>query len=166
MTPNALPGHTVHGAAFTEVVLEVFRLNGELLAAGDQLAAGLGLTAARWQVMGAVAQVPLTAAQIARRMGLARQSVHRTVGLLEREGVAERIPNPDHRSADLVRLTDRGTKAYAAISQRQVSWANRCASSLSLSSLETTLRTLRAVREAQEFAPRRNKSHQQRRSRS
>ena len=159
MTPNALPGHTLQGATFTEVVLEVFRLNGELLAAGDRLAVGLGLTAARWQVMGAVAKLPLTVAQIARRMGLARQSVHRTVGLLEREGIAERFPNPDHRSAELVQLTDRGAKAFAAISKRQVSWANRCAGALSLSSLETTLRTLKALREAPELASPRNKSH-------
>ena len=38
--------------AGTELVLDVFRLNGLLLAAGDHLTAGEGLTAARWQVLG------------------------------------------------------------------------------------------------------------------
>jgi DNA-binding MarR family transcriptional regulator len=58
--------------------------------------------------------------QIARRVGLTRQSVRRTVDLLEAEKVVERVPNPDHRAAELVRLTSRGTPACAAIARRQV----------------------------------------------
>src|SRR4029077_9673093 len=56
----------------TDFVLETFRLNGRLLASGDALVADLGLTSARWQVIGAVAlsPVPLSVAQIARNMGL------------------------------------------------------------------------------------------------
>jgi DNA-binding MarR family transcriptional regulator len=147
-TANALPGHTPAGAAFTEGVLEVFRLNGELLAAGDRLAARLGLTSARWQVMGAVSEGPLTAAQIGRRMGLARQSIHRTVGLLAGEGLVRLVPNPDHRAADLIQLTQRGEKSFAAISRLQERWANQCARSLSAAALRDCLRTLQAMRAA------------------
>jgi hypothetical protein len=42
----------------SELALEIFRLNGELLADGDALVADLGLTSARWQVLGAVALSP------------------------------------------------------------------------------------------------------------
>ena len=58
--------HTPAGAALTELVLTVFRVNGLLLDAGDRMTKDLGLTSARWQVMGALEQGPLTAAQIAR----------------------------------------------------------------------------------------------------
>src|SRR5215470_17520679 len=46
---------TPEGDAATNVVLATFRANGLLLAAGHRLAAREGLTAARWQVLGAVA---------------------------------------------------------------------------------------------------------------
>jgi DNA-binding MarR family transcriptional regulator len=67
--------HSPSEAAMTDLVLEIFRVNGLLLAVGDRLTKELGLTSARWQVMGALADGPLTAAQIARKMGLKRQSV-------------------------------------------------------------------------------------------
>jgi DNA-binding MarR family transcriptional regulator len=144
--PSVLPAHTPEGSVWTQIVLEIFQLNGELIAAGDSLGSEVGLTAARWQVIGAITDGRLTVAQIGRRMGLTRQSVRRTVDLLEGEKMVERVSNPDHRSAELVQLTSRGAQAYAAISRRQIDWANRCAGSLSLSALQTTLRTLRAVR--------------------
>src|SRR5918999_264741 len=72
------------GALFTDIVLEVFRLNGALIAAGNALANGTGLTSARWQVLGAVALAAAspTVAQIARAMGLTRQGVQRLVDVL------------------------------------------------------------------------------------
>jgi len=51
----AQPTRTGEGDAATQVVLETFRVNGLLLAAGNRLAARESLTAARWQVLGAVA---------------------------------------------------------------------------------------------------------------
>ena len=41
--------------AVTDLVLEIFRLNGCLIASGDALVAKIGLTSARWQVLGAIA---------------------------------------------------------------------------------------------------------------
>ena len=49
----------------TDLVLEVFRLNGRLIASGDVLVAKIGLTSARWQVLGAIALQP-TPASVAR----------------------------------------------------------------------------------------------------
>lgn len=90
---------TARGEAATELVLRVFRANGVLLAAGDRLAAEQGLTSARWQVLGALALAgrPLTVAQIARRMGLTRQSVQASVDRLRRATLLEADENPDHR---------------------------------------------------------------------
>ena len=101
---------TPEGDKATEVILSVFRTNGLLLAAGDLLAAEHGLTSARWQVLGAIAyaQRPLTVPQIARRMGLARQSVHTAVNRLLADGMVELAPNTDRRRSPLVCLTERG----------------------------------------------------------
>jgi DNA-binding MarR family transcriptional regulator len=121
---------TPDGEAATRVILSTFRINGLLLAAGDTLASEEGgLTSARWQVLGAIAIAgqPVTVPQIARRMGLTRQSVHSTVNRLVDDGLAERISNADHRRSQLIRLTDRGRAAYSAIDVRQAAWVNHLA---------------------------------------
>ncbi|MEZ5958748.1 MAG: hypothetical protein R3C27_16235, partial [Hyphomonadaceae bacterium] len=63
--------HSAAGAALTDLILEVFRVNGRLLAAGDRLAADVGLSSARWQVLGAIrfAREPQTVSWLARSMG-------------------------------------------------------------------------------------------------
>src|SRR5262245_55844783 len=101
-------------ALLTDLILEVFRLNGVLLAEGDRLVADLGLTSARWQVLGAVAlaEAPMPVAWIARNMGLTRQAVQRVVNELSVEGVLDFADNPHHRRAKLVVLSDRGAKLY------------------------------------------------------
>ncbi len=135
---------TSEGETATEVVLATFRANGLLLAAGDELAGTQGLTSARWQVLGAItlADRPLSVPQIARRMGLTRQSVHVTVNRLVDEGLLERAPNADHRRSPLVRLTEDGTVKYAAIDARQAGWVNRLAGGIGRARLETTARVL------------------------
>ena len=55
------------GDLFTRLVDEVFRTHGALLAEGDALSGRQGLTAARWQVLGYLADGPATAAEVARR---------------------------------------------------------------------------------------------------
>src|ERR671910_2007169 len=110
-------GRTPTGEIATRLILSTFRANGLLLGAGDLLGADLGLTSARWQVLGAVvlAERPLTVPQIARRMGLTRQSVHATVRRLVREDLLEFAPNQDHRRSALVGLTKRGVATYPTI---------------------------------------------------
>lgn len=98
------------------LVLEVFRLNGVLLASGDALVAPFRLTSARWQVMGALAYAatPLPVAHIARNMGLTRQGVQRLVNEMVAAGLVDLADNPHHSRAKLVRLTPAGETAYAA----------------------------------------------------
>jgi DNA-binding MarR family transcriptional regulator len=135
---------TPEGETATQVILSTFRANGLLLAAGDRLTADQRLTAARWQVLGAIAlaERPLTVPQIARRMGLTRQSVHATVQRLLRDGLLELVPNADHRRSPLVRLTQPGRASYAAADRRQAAWANRLAAGIGRADLETTARVL------------------------
>src|SRR5262249_55612743 len=128
-TPDMSLEPTPEGELATEVILSTFRANGLLLAAGDELTAAAGLTAARWQVLGALAlaERPLTVPQIARRMGLTRQSVHATVRHVVDEGFVELAPNADHRRSQLVRLTEEGSATYSALDHRQAAWVNRLA---------------------------------------
>jgi DNA-binding MarR family transcriptional regulator len=138
---------TAEGEAATQVVLETFRVNGLLLAAGNRLAAAERLTAARWQVLGAVALAgrPLTVPQIARRMGLTRQAVQASVNRLLAESLAEARGNLDHRRSPLIALTERGSHKYAAVDQRQARWINELSAGLKVTDLATAARALREL---------------------
>ena len=139
---------TPSGEGFTRLILEVFQVNGRLLAAGDALTRPVGQTSARWQVLGALEEHGRTVADIARRMGLARQSVQRTADLLEADGLVSYADNPAHQRAKLAELTPRGHAALGAITTRQVEWANRIASRLAENDLERAIHTLQQVRHA------------------
>ncbi len=128
--------HTPAGSAFTGLIIETFRLNGELLAAGDELCADLGLTSARWQVMGAIDEGPLPVAHIARNMGLTRQAVQRVADELAREGFIAFAENPHHRLAKLAGLTANGRASLDEVNRRQAVWANRIAEGLDPAAIE------------------------------
>jgi len=135
--------------AMTDLVLETFRLNGRLLVTGDALVADLGLTSARWQVLGAMglSPVPLSVAQIARNMGLTRQAVRRLVNEMEGDGLVQFAPNPHHQRARLVLLSARGKTAFAAAMKRQGPWANDLAAGLGAKQIAAAAATLRSIRQ-------------------
>lgn len=145
--------------ALNDLIIQVFRLNGDLLAAGDVLVGDLGLTSARWQVLGAIAlsPVPLPVAHVARNMGLTRQAVQRVADDMQTEGLVRYEPNPHHRRAMLVVMTERGEDAYRRASERQEHWADGLVSGLSPDAIEaagTLLRTLQTrLAEAETGAP-------------
>ena len=146
---------TSQGELLTGLILEVFRLNGSLLDAGNQITKPYGLTSAKWQVMGAidVEDRPLTVSQIARRMGLTRQAVQRTVNELVKLDMVVVKPNLDHKRAPLVLLSNAGRDAMEAIDQTQFAWANELASDLSEGQLSQALQLLTTVRTRCERVP-------------
>lgn len=131
------------GQAFSELLVEVFRVNGLLLAAGDELARPAGLTSARRQVLGVVDHGPATIAQVARTMGLARQSVRQSADALAREALIVFTDNPGHRRAKLMTLTDAGRTALRQVERAQADWANAVARHLPHSDLRAALAVLR-----------------------
>jgi DNA-binding MarR family transcriptional regulator len=135
--------------AVTSLILETFRLNGRMLAAGDHLVADIGLTSARWQVLGAIAlsAVPLPVAHIARNIGLTRQAVQRLADEMARDGLVRFEANPHHRRAKLVLLTSEGEAAYAAASERQRPWASGLAEGLKPEEIEAATALLRRIRQ-------------------
>ena len=136
------PGTSVK--LLTEIVLLVFRVNGRLLSAGDRLVGDLGLTSARWQMLGAVAlsDRPRTAPQLAARMGMTRQAAQKQLDLLMEDGLVTAEANPGHARSPLYVLTRKGTSVYAATERVQTAWANRMAGSLAIRDLETTRQLL------------------------
>jgi DNA-binding MarR family transcriptional regulator len=114
----------------SESALLAFTLNGRFLALAEDLARPAGLTAAWWQVLGAVIDEPLPVAGIARAMGITRQSVQRIADLLAERGLVAYRDNPGHRRAKLVELTDSGRDAIAAIGPGHARAATALAASL------------------------------------
>ena len=140
--------HTKVGAAMTELVLETFRLNGRLLAVGDKLVKPLGLSSARWQVLGAIyfAETPQPVAGLARSMGLTRQGVQRIANELEKDGLVSFEPNPHHKRAQLIVMTKKGQDAYAAADRNQVKWVNELSEGFAREEIECALKIMEAMR--------------------
>jgi DNA-binding MarR family transcriptional regulator len=132
---------------FTRVVLEVFKLDGYLVAEGDRLTRDLGLSSARWKVLGALALSgsPLTVPQIAREMGQTRQNVQRLADVMVGDGLLEYRDNPQHKRARLVTLTARGRSTYREIEKKQIPWANWCARDLTKKELQTAAEILARI---------------------
>ena len=110
----------------------------------------------RWQVVGAIAlgEQPLTVSQVARRMGLTRQSVHATVNRSTADGIVELASNVDHRRSQVVRLTDVGRATYGGIDGKQGAWVNDLAPGMTRAELRTTARVLGEPYTRLEAAPR------------
>jgi DNA-binding MarR family transcriptional regulator len=92
------------------IVADIFELAGRFRAQGETIAATVGQTQARWQVMSA-------ASGISRRLGVTRQNVQRIADILVTEGCATFEPNPDHRGSPHLVLNKRGRTALAQISK-------------------------------------------------
>ncbi|HET7853627.1 MAG TPA: MarR family transcriptional regulator [Candidatus Methylomirabilis sp.] len=142
--------HTAVGKAVTELILETFRFNGRLLAVGDDMTRDLGLSSARWQVLGAIADGPLPVSYIARNMGLTRQSVQRVADILAEEGIVEFAENLHHQRAKLVKLTKRGEEVYGKITRRQINWSNQLAKGLSVRELNKAVQLMETLRKSLE----------------
>ncbi len=125
------------------IAFAVFRANGQLLEVADELARPAGLTAAWWQVLGAVVHEPLPVAGIARAMRITRQSVQRIADLLVERSLAEYIDNPAHRRAKLVQPTAAGYAAVRRISPQHARFADRLERTVGADALGELLADLR-----------------------
>ncbi|MEU9463671.1 MarR family transcriptional regulator [Streptomyces sp. NPDC048312] len=136
--------------ALSRTALGVFRLNGQFLAISEELTQPAGLTAAWWQVLGAVLAEPLPVSGIARAMGITRQSVQRIADLLVGKGLAEYVPNPAHRRAKLLRPTEKGRAAVSRIGPGHAEFAARLAEELGEEEFAETVRVLERLSAAME----------------
>jgi DNA-binding MarR family transcriptional regulator len=136
------PAHK--GKIFTQVVLEIFKVEGMLNNEGDRLSKEFGLTSSRWKILGAVSMSEslLTVPQIARTMGQSRQAVQRLVDVMSKDDLLKQVENPNHKRAKYIELTPKAEKLYNKLDKKQVLWAEQCSSGITKSELETTLNVL------------------------
>jgi DNA-binding MarR family transcriptional regulator len=143
------PSTTSASDVLTDVVLLIFRVNGQLLATGDRLVEGLQLTSARWQMLGAVglSRAPRTAPQLAVTMGVTRQGAQKQLDRLLEGGLVTAEPNPRHARSPHYILTRKGASVYAATERVQRAWATALSESIQESDLRATKRLLEAMSE-------------------
>lgn len=132
----------------TDVILTMFRANNATLAWGDRIVAPLGLTSARWQILGAIVQADRAqpVAWLARDLGANRQNVQRIVNDLEKDGLVSFEPNPHHKRAQLVVLTPKGQETYDAAIGLYGPRVEALAQDLTVEDLQATHRVLTALR--------------------
>lgn len=150
---RARPPRTAEGDAFSRLAIGVLRVAGYLTQAGDALSKPSGQTSARWQVLAAAANAPLSVAQIARVLGLSRQAVQRLADLVEADGLARYEDNPAHRRAKLLTLTPAGEKILADIQARQAVWADALGARIGEADLLHARQVVERVLEALETHP-------------
>jgi DNA-binding MarR family transcriptional regulator len=139
---------TPAGDALTGVMLDFFRLNSLIQTSGDRLVARLGLTSARWQILGAIvaAERSQPVAWLARDLGANRQNVQRIINDLHRDGLVAFETNPHHRRAQLVLMTEKGKRAFDDAMELQAPWINNLSDGLSVKDIATVDRVVKALR--------------------
>ncbi len=87
----------------------------------------------------------MTVAQIARTLGLARQSVQRVADALEGTGLVSYEDNPRHRRARLAGLTPEGRAVLERIQAAQRPWADELGGAVGERDLQRVNATLDRV---------------------
>lgn len=139
--------HSPKRKLFLDLVRAIFRLNGLLLADGDRMAEGVGLTSARWKVIGIVAltSAGVTVPGIARALGQSRQAVQRITDVMQTDGLVRYEINPRHKRSSLVQLTDHGQQVYNELRSVQDPWAIGHTEDASVEELESALRLMQRL---------------------
>jgi DNA-binding MarR family transcriptional regulator len=135
-------------AAVPIVIADIYELAGGLRENGDAIAATVGQTQARWQVLSAASGSPQTVPQIARVLGVTRQNVQRIADLLVADGAAEYRDNPDHRASPHLVLTKSGRAAFDQLMKAASGYYARLARKVSAAEMIALQRGLRRFLEA------------------
>ncbi len=125
----------------------VLKLNGLLLEEGARTTENTGLTAQRLRVLGTLMRAggQQTVPQLAREMGLARQSVQRLADIMVADGVLEYRANPAHATSRLLALTQEGQETYAALAGRMRESTDSMAAGLRAEALAQALEILESL---------------------
>jgi DNA-binding MarR family transcriptional regulator len=125
---------------FARFVADIYELAGELERCGELLARSVGQTGARWKVLSAASVGGQTVPQLARRLGLTRQSVQRLADALEEDGLLRYQANPDHQRSPRTELTSLGERVLADLSAAAAAWEDPLAGRIEPSELERARR--------------------------
>ncbi|MGE4631151.1 MAG: MarR family transcriptional regulator [Pseudohongiellaceae bacterium] len=139
--------HSPKRILFLDLVLSIFRLNGLLIAEGDALTEKLGLTHARWKVIGAIAlsNAGLTVPGVARVLGQSRQAVQRITDVMVEDGLLAYQRNPKHKRSVLITLTEEGNHVYNMLREQQDPWVMENTQEIPIEELDQALRLIRRL---------------------
>ena len=139
--------HSPKRILFLDLVLSIFRLNGLLIAEGDALTEKLGLTHARWKVIGAIAlsSAGLTVPGVARVLGQSRQAVQRITDVMVEDGLLAYQRNPKHKRSVLITLTEEGNHVYNMLREQQDPWVMENTQEIPIEELDQALRLIRRL---------------------
>ena len=132
---------------FKEVILEIFKLHGQLNNVGDKLTQEFGLSSARWKVLGAIflAECSQTIPQIAKSMGQSRQAIQKIVTAMHKDGFLTLEENPHHKTAKLISLTKKGKEVFLQLDEKQIAWSNSYSENLDRDNLQSTIEILKKI---------------------
>lgn len=135
-----------------QLVDEVSRLQGRIGSLFAAVHAESGLKSMEDLVLNAVCEAdsPPTVPQIGRSLGHPRQVIQRAVNDLSRDGLIERLPNPDHKRAPLLTVTGRGKQLKALTDGLALGIANAFLQQDDPGRCERLAKELREVRRALE----------------
>lgn len=136
---------TPEGDALTDLILPIFQLDAEIMAAAETITDGHDISPAQWQVLGSTLHEPLSVPRIAQRLGHARQSVQRLANHLVAQGWAEWQANAHNQRSPLLAPTPAGRAAIDELHTGQHRWANRVGAHIGTAELITFHRTLRRI---------------------
>jgi DNA-binding MarR family transcriptional regulator len=94
------------------------------------------ITAAQSRLLAHMGGKPMSMSELARRLAISRQAVHKTVGELARRGILEIRDDPERRNSKQVVYTDRGRQVNRAGAQIIEKLEDRIAARLGRDRLE------------------------------
>jgi DNA-binding MarR family transcriptional regulator len=140
--------HETEPDEFALLVADIYEAAGTLRRDGERIAASVGQTQARWQVLNVVSSGDWTVPNTADRLGTSRQAVQRIANELVEAGFADFVDNPRHRRSPFLRLTPAGREVLDAIhvrAQRRHEEVLAHLGAVDLLQLRTALRHLTAA---------------------
>ena len=122
---HAPPGHKDELRLWLRLLTCTTLVEGEIRA---RLRRDFDTTLPRFDLMAALDRAPggVTLGEISRRMMVSNGNVTGLAARLESEGLVERRAMPGDRRAQLLRLTARGRREFAANPRRMKSWIANC----------------------------------------
>ena len=87
----------------------IIRINGAFLEVAEKICSDDELiTVPIWRVIAVIRINPMTVSEVAKYLGLKRQSVQATVNQMKKRGLVNFRKNPNHKTSPLVALTKKG----------------------------------------------------------
>jgi len=99
------------------LILAFFMIHNMAMRIGDRMTAPMGLTSSRWMLLGALDQFKEapTITELSRSALMSVQNASRMAGVMEQEGLVERVSEPGSGRALSVRLTQRGREVVETL---------------------------------------------------